>query len=379
MLIAKMFFWVGAAGLFYIYAGYPLGVWLLARLWPKPVKKAPYSGALSVVLVAHNEESVLPDKIKSLLNSNRTEQIAEIIVASDGSTDRTVEIVRALDDSRIRAIEFPSRRGKASVLNDIIPLCTNEIVVLTDARQKLHPNALSALVAAFADERVGVVSGALVLCDSGGSAAVTKGIVRYWNYEKAIRQSEGRFSSVPGATGALYAIRKHLFRPIPPNTLVDDVAIPMQIILQGYRCVFEADAVVYDRPSMDGHSEAIRKRRTLAGNLQLMAFFPEWLAPWKNPIWIQFVSHKLARLFTPFLLMLIFAGSLALAWNPLYRGCFLVQLAFYGLVVGAWRAQKVGLKLPGMGFPLAILLFNSAILAAWGDALRGRYEVRWKR
>jgi biofilm PGA synthesis N-glycosyltransferase PgaC len=379
MFMLEILFWASVVGLGYIYAGYPLGVWLWAHLWPRPVRKAPYSGSVSVVIAAYNEEAAVAEKIRSLLEASGSELISEILVASDGSTDGTVHAAKSISDSRIQVEAFPDRRGKASVLNDVVPRCQNDLVVLTDARQTLHPQALSALLSSFVDPHVGVVSGALVLREPNDSAAVATGVVRYWNYEKSIRRAESLVASVPGATGAFYAIRKNLFQSIPPDSLLDDVAIPMQAVMQGYRCIFEEEAEVYDWASKDVRAEAVRKRRTLAGNLQLVGHFPAWLLPWKNPIWLQFISHKLARLLTPFLLVLGFVSSLLLWCSPFYLGCLLAQLVFYAWVLGAWGAQQCGWKLPGMGLPLAFFLFNTAIIAAWADALHGQYDVRWKR
>lgn len=369
----KALFWISAIGVIYLYLGYPAWVWLMARMRPRPVRKAPYGGLCSVVVAAHNEAETLPRKLASLLASADGERIGEVLVGSDGSDDGTVQAVEALRDKRVRVVTFPERRGKAAVLNDLVPQCRSEVVVLTDARQEIEPGALAALLANFADERVGVVSGELVF-RGGGTTVAARGVGFYWRYEKFIRRSESRFGSVPGATGALYAMRKELFRPIHVDSLLDDVAIPMQAIVGGARCVFESGAVVYDRPAESVAAENIRKRRTIAGNAQLIALYPGWLLPWRNPIWFQYVSHKLGRLLSPFFLLGALCASALLAREPAYAVLLSGQVLFYAVA------------LAGRVFPIrtcaAATMFvslNVTTLMALADAAAGRFNVKWER
>src|SRR6185369_4994012 len=278
---------ISLAGLAYIYAGYPALMWLLARAFGRAVNKQTGTAPFSVVIAAYNDAAVLRRKLDSIFASHHAARIREVIIASDGSTDETAAVVQSFGDPRIRFLDFEDRRGKPAVLNDTVPQCSSDIVILTDARQELHPAALGELAANFADETVGVVSGELVFRENNAGTTASQGIGFYWTYEKFIRKNESRFRSVPGATGALYAIRKRLFQPIDAHTLLDDVAIPMQAVMQQSRCIFEPQAIAYDVPSQSPRQETIRKRRTIAGNAQLVALRPEWLLPWRNPIWLQ--------------------------------------------------------------------------------------------
>lgn len=243
-------FWLSLSGLVYVYLGYPLLVRGLAKVRPlRTLKQDPsLDQKVSLVLASYNESPRLEIKLRDLLTSEQAQYIAEILIGSDGSTDDTPAMLARLNDPRIKLIEFPERRGKPAVLNDLIPRCTQDIVVLCDARQIFAPNAIPALLANMADPTVGVVSGELIFRKPGQTNMAGQGIGAYWRYEKSIRKAEARFRSVPGATGALYAIRKELFEPIPATTLLDDVVIPMQAIVRGYRCVFEPGAVAWDEP-----------------------------------------------------------------------------------------------------------------------------------
>jgi len=374
-----LIFWFSLALLSYIYAGYPLLVWALGRAWPFTPRREPFTGRMSVVIVGYNEASRLSQKLPSLLASDCASQIEEVLIGSDGSDDNTAAVIANFRDPRVRLVSFAERRGKPAVLNDLVPLCRTELVILMDARQALEPSALSRLAACFADERVGVVSGELVFRSESADSTAAEGIGAYWKYEKFIRKSESRFRSVPGATGALYAIRKSLFRPIPPQTLLDDVVIPMQAIERGYRCLIEPGAIAFDTPSQSPQQESVRKRRTIAGAAQLVIHQPRWLLPWRNPIWIEFVSHKIARLCSPGLLVLAAATNIALASQVLYGVLLALQIAFYAAAGVGYVFQRLGKKSSLFGLPLMFVSLNTTTTGALWDAIRGRFRATWQR
>lgn len=372
-------FWLSLVLLAYIYAGYPLLVWVLGRVRPFTPRREPFTGRMSVVIAGYNEASRLGPKLESLLASDCATQVDEVLIGSDGSDDNTAEVIEQFGDTRIRLIPFVERRGKPAVLNDVVPQCRNELVILMDARQMLEPTALSRLAACMADERVGVVSGELVFRSSHSGSTAAEGIGAYWKYEKFIRKSESRFRSVPGATGALYSIHKSLFRPIPPQTLLDDVVIPMQAVEQGYRCLIEPGAIAFDTPSQSPQQESVRKRRTIAGAAQLVINQPRWLLPWKNPIWLEFMSHKIARLGSPALLVVVIAANITLAAQPLYGVLLALQFLFYGAAGVGYLFQRQGKKSSLFGLPLMFVSLNTTTTGALWDALRGRFRATWQR
>ena len=379
MSAVAVIFWVSVFLLAYIYAGYPLLVWALGRVRPFVPRREVFTGRMSVVIVGYNEASRLSQKLQSLMASDCASLIEDVLIGSDGSDDNTAEVIANFGDPRVRLVSFEERRGKPAVLNDLVPQCRTELVILMDARQALDPSALSRLAACFADERVGVVSGELVFRSEHADSTAAEGIGAYWKYEKFIRKSESRFRSVPGATGALYAIRKSLFRPIPPQTLLDDVVIPMQAIEQGYRCLIEPGAIAYDTPSQSSQQESVRKRRTIAGAAQLVINQPRWLLPWKNPIWIEFVSHKIARLCSPALLVTAAVANIALASQLLYGVLVGLQFAFYAAAGVGFIFQRQGKKSSLFGLPLMFVSLNTTTTAALWDALRGRFHATWQR
>src|SRR5512143_564229 len=279
-------FWLAAALVAYTWAGYPVLIALLARWRPAPpVRKAKVTPRVSIVIAVHNEEDCIEAKLAGCLALDYPADRLEVVVASDGSDDRTDALVGGFAPGRVRLVRVP-RGGKAAALNAGIAQASGEILVLTDAREELEPGALRALVENFADPRIGAASGELHLRlrenPQGG-----EGLGLYWRYEKAIRRAESAFDSTVGVTGALWALRRDLHVPLDPRTILDDVAAPMEVVLGGFRVVFEPRALAYDLISDAPRREYQRKNRTLAGNYQLLALRPALLDPRRNRLFFQ--------------------------------------------------------------------------------------------
>jgi len=264
-------------------------------------------------------------------------------VVSDGSTDRTREAVapyvgearRPRGGAPVRLIELGSR-GKAVALNAGVMAARHDVLVFADARQRFARDAVRRLVANLADPTVGAVSGELVLdCEVGASASsVGESVGAYWRYEKWLRAKESAIDSMLGATGAIYAMRRSCWRPLPEGTILDDVLAPMRVVLEGRRVVFDETARAFDVTSPDAAAESRRKTRTLAGNYQVLALEPRLLVPGLNRVWVQYVSHKLGRLLVPWALVTLFVASAALArTSPLYLTVTAAQALFYGLAL----------------------------------------------
>lgn len=339
----KAAFWLSLAFVVYAYAGYPLLLAVWARLAPRPIRRfpaAPLPG-VSIVLAVRNEAARIAVRIDNLLSLDYPRDKLQIIVVSDGSVDGTLETL-AGHGAFVETIALPAV-GKAAALNAGVAAARHEIVVFADARQRFEPDAVSHLASAFADPEVGAVSGELVLSRSdAGETSVGEGVGLYWAYEKWIRRNESLIGSTVGATGAIYATRRALWRPLPPDSLLDDVMAPMRIVLAGYRVVFEPAARAFERVNDDASSETRRKTRTLAGNYQMVWHEPRLLLPWRNPIWMQFVSHKLFRLLVPYSLALLLAASVWLARESwVYALALAAQLVFYTLAAyGAALAHR---------------------------------------
>ncbi len=370
-------FWAFVSLLGYAYVGYPALVWAWATLRQRRPRRSRAEPTVSVLVVAYNEAARIEGRLENLLGLDYPRDRLEILLGSDGSTDATAEVARAADPAVVTVTAFERRRGKSAVLNDLVPKARGEIVVLADARQRFEPEAIRALVEPFADPRVGAVSGELILTHDPDGAAVGHGVGFYWRYEKFIRRNESHVDSTVGATGAVYAIRRELFEPIPEDTLLDDVLIPLRITRRGYRVLFEPGARAYDRAAATTAEEFARKVRTLAGNFQLFARERWAMNPLQNRLWLQTVSHKGLRLLLPLLHVGVFVANLPLAEGPLYRGVLLAQALFYASALGGYAGRNAGRRTPLLSVPYVICLLNCATLVGFLRFVTGRQRATW--
>ncbi len=320
------------AALFVVYtvAIYPIAVLALARRRPRAVRAAPCEPTVTVLLPVRNGEAYVERKLQSLAALDYPQSLIEVLVLSDGSTDGTEHLVERWPASNVRLIRLPAQ-GKAAALNAGIREAHGEILFLTDVRQPLEPASLRLLTACFADPEVGAASGEIVILAGHTQAEADIGLYR--RYEQTVRRALSAIDSVPGATGAIYAMRRSLARPMPPDTLLDDVFLPLAAFFAGFRVVLEPRARAIDYPT-SLHTEFARKVRTLAGVWQIVRFFPTLVTPGNRMLW-HFLSHKVFRLLLPHALLALLACSfflapplrlLALAWQALFYAAALVDI-----------------------------------------------------
>lgn len=363
--------------------GYPVCLYLLSLLKTKRTAKD-YSRTLpsvSVVIAARNEADTIRLRLDDLLQQQYPLDKLEIVVISDGSTDSTTLKIQEFiteQSANIRSVlylQLPVARGKPAALNIGVGAATGEIIVFTDCRQSFDERAICELVANFADEDIGCVSGELIFRENCNSRIAAE-MGAYWQYEKMVRRLESITGSVVGATGAIYAIRRELYVPIPDETLLDDVFCPLQCYLQGKRITFDSDARAYDVVSKDVKAEWQRKVRTLTGNWQLFSLIEGLLVPWKSRLWWRFFSHKVARLIVPyFLLLALFSSAVATGW--FFNGVFWLQVALYVTCCMAALMKPVR----DVKFIKIIYFFSVMNVAATLGLIRwlkGNYVANWK-
>jgi len=329
-------FVASAAFLVYVLFGYPLLLAVWARRRPRGILKRLDRKTVSVLLPVRNGEPWIRRKLESLLELNYPRELVEILVISDGSTDRTEAIVEEFAARGVELLRIPPS-GKAAALNWGLERAQGEILFFTDVRQPLDPECLNHLVACFADPEVGVVTGDLVVLEGDRQEEASVGL--YWKYEKWIRRQLNRLGSLLVVTGCFYAMRRALAVPLPAGTLADDAVLPLAVFLRGYRIVFEERARAYDFPTKL-EAEFRRKVRTLAGLFQLIRFYPALLGP-ANRMWLHFYSYKLSRLVLPYALLAILVSSFGLP--------------------GGWRAWSLG----GQALFYLLALADPAIPESW--------------
>ena len=344
----------------YVLFGYPLLLGFLARRFAKAPARGPYEPSVSIIVAVHNGAQFIEAKLKSILALDYERRRMEIIVASDGSTDRTIELARRFEPQGVRVLDLP-RKGKPATLNAAVAASSGEVLVLTDVRQTLAPESLRLLLENLADPQVGAASGELVILDGERTEERQTGL--YWRYELWIRLRLSELDSIFGATGAYYAIRRNLFVPIPDDSLLDDMYLPLAAFFRGYRLLVDPRARMFDYPT-GLESEFRRKWRTLAGNYQIIASYPGLLLPWRNRLWLHFMSYKFGRLLLPFALLIILAASFSLLtpWRELMIGA---QGVFYGTAIAdIWIPEGRALKRVTGVIRTFVTLMGAAFLAA---------------
>ncbi len=375
-------FWLCAGGVVYAYAGYPLLVWLVSRFYRDPAASGPEAlqsaewPMVSLVIAAYKEERVIVPRLVNATLLDYPADRLEIVVGVDGSEDCTGELVREFQDSRVRLVQYPVRRGKASVLNDTVPQVRGEIIVFSDANTMTQPDSIKQLVQHFADERVGAVCGKLELIDPASGQNVD-GI--YWKYENFLKRCEGRINGLLGVNGGIYAMRKELYQPIPTNAIVDDFLIGMRIHLQGRRLVYDPTAVALEETPDTIGQEFHRRSRIGAGGFQSL----QWLWPLLSPLrgWIAFTfwSHKILRWVCPLFMLGALIANIALASQPQYLTLLLAQLGFY-LLAAVGLTWLSGNRLPrALRLPAMFVGMNSALLIGLWRSIRGIRGGTWKR
>jgi cellulose synthase/poly-beta-1,6-N-acetylglucosamine synthase-like glycosyltransferase len=356
----ELLFWTCCAALLWTYAVYPAAMVARAGLLRRR-RAAPVPAGLprvTVVLAVRNGAAELPARVANLLAQDYPADRLDVIVAINGSTDGTAgEAERlAAAEPRVTVLVTPAELGKAGALNAGAAAAEGEVLVFADTRQRFHLRAVRRLVRAFRDTSVGGVTGRLVIGDS--PLPVVSGVGLYWKFEMRLRLAESRTGSVVGATGAIYAVRRALFRPLPPAVILDDVWLPLAVVEQGYRIAMAPRAMAFDRPSGDYAAEYRRRVRTLVGNLELLRLMPRLLSPFSNRIFVRYVSHKLLRVLTPALCIGIVVSGL-LSGVPAYAAVAGGLVVLYALGV-----LGLVLRVRALALPSAFLLLHTAGITA---------------
>ena len=389
--MAGILFWFCVFLLFYTYAGYPLALAVLGRLFYRQVMVASITPDVALVVAAYNEEAVIAEKIKNCLNLNYPSEHLQIIVAADGSNDRTAEIVRSFSSQDVKLSYSPERLGKMAAVNRALLTVDQEIVIFSDANNMYKENTLRDLVKPFADVQVGGVTGSKQIYKKGDDLGKSDGL--YWRYESFIKKQESRLGSCVGAVGEIFAIRRNLFIPPDEKIINDDFWIAMQIVRQGYRVIYVPEARSFEHASSSERDEIIRRTRIVAGRYQAIvssfSFLPQF-----RPLYIwQMISHKYLRPLVPLLMIIaLLTNLIALATSPglsassllnltgIYGWIFIIiQFLFYFTAwLGSWL-KKRGISIKFFYLPTFLFNSNWAALLGFIRFITGKQTVVWQR
>ncbi len=373
----RTLFWISFAVLVYIYIGYPLLVWLLSRVFGREPAPEAITPKVSIVIPAFNEEAHIDAKLRNTLALDYPKGQLEIVVASDGSTDKTDAIVKSYERQGVRLLAMRDHLGKSAMLSRTVPLLTGEIVVFSDTSSELEPAALRALVRNFADRHIGCVCGLYRLKGAGGDLRA-QGEGLYWKYETFIKHQESRLHSILGAHGAFYAIRRALFDRLESTSINDDYLIPMRIVGQGYRAVYEPTAVSWEREIASVEGEFARRRRIAAGNCQQIIELSSMLLPTRGWVALEFFSHKVLRTLAPLFLLSMLVATF---WLPQpWLGVFLIaQTALYTAAWLGYLCHRSGRHIKWLSPPFYFCFGNLAMLAGLIRFFILRRQPAWGR
>ena len=377
--LTEILFWLAAAASLYAYVGFPLFLFAAALLRPRPVRRKPEWRSVSVVIAAYNEERTIHDRIDNALGQDYPSERIEVIVVSDGSDDATDRIVVSHPDSRVRLVRI-ERSGKVHALNRAVEVATGDILVFSDANTMFERRAVRRLVRNFADPEVGGVAGRKIYSADPGSDSCSRGETSYWSYDMWIKRLESASGSTVSADGAIYAIRRSLYRPVTDAAVTDDFAISTQVVEQGQRLVFDAEAVAYESTVPAAEQEFRRKVRLMTRGMRSVVLRRGLLDPRKHGLYsVHLLSHKVVRRLVPVFLLTLLATSLALTSKPLFLAAFLGQAVFYLAAVAGWalRRHRFG-RIKPLAIPFYYCLANLAALVALGRLVSGQRVERWQ-
>jgi cellulose synthase/poly-beta-1,6-N-acetylglucosamine synthase-like glycosyltransferase len=375
--VAEIFFWLSLGVLLYVYIGYPLFLLCLSTFFRKPRPMPGYTPFLSVLIAAYNEEGGIRKKIEQTLDLDYPPDKLEILVLSDGSTDRTDEIIQSFNEPRVRLLHVGGRKGKTNAQNEGIRHARGEVLVFSDATTIYHSQALRYLACNYLDTGVGAVSGCYQYFDPQGSSPTGLGTMAFWNYENYIKRVQSAIRTISGCCGCIYSVRREAYTPLAAE-VISDLVQPLHVIRKGYRVVFEDRALAYEETTQSTSEEFSMRVRVVTRGIRGLLSVPALLKPWKFG-WVSFQlwSHKISRWLVPFFLLGLFGGNLLLWGSPFYRWFLVIQAAFYALTVFSLLVPVQRLWKP-LGIPLYFCTLNAAALFSVIEVLRGKKYVVWQ-
>lgn len=358
---------------------YPATIWLLSRLFPAARISAPAQWpTVTAVLATRDDADTIVARIDDFLQAEYPPGLLSVTVGIDAAGPELLSAIRArCADRPVQVLASDAVGGKGAGLNAAVRAASGDILVFSDSQQRFAPDAISVMVSRLvADTRLAAVGGALQLPgdrpESGGRSPVEW----YWALERQLRAAEARVHSTVGLSGSIYAMWRREWLPMPDQLILDDVWLPMRLVLQGRRVGYELTATAWDARSTTAAQEKVRKVRTLTGNFQLMAWLPSLLVPIRNPIWLQFVSHKVLRLLTPWLVLALLLGGagvvLALVPAPMLPVLLTTMAAAAAAVLVTPKTRAITVRAASWGWSL-----QTAVVEATVNGLRGRWNV-WR-
>lgn len=383
----EILFWLSLFIVFYTFAGYGILLYILVRIRRLIKGKRTAPGldqvfpTLTLIIAAYNEESIIEEKIRNTLELSYPHDKLKFLFVTDGSSDRTPDLISAHD--RIKLMHTPVRSGKIQAIHRAMHEVDSEVVVFTDANTFLNKDALLLIARHYADPKVGAVSGEKRVQQEAVSDA-TAGEGFYWKYESALKKWDSELYSVVGAAGELFSVRRSLYQQVEPDTILDDFMISMLIAQQGYRIIYEPDAYASELSSDNIKEELKRKVRIAAGGIQSILRLKKLFNPFHYPVLsFQYISHRVLRwTITPFLMILALILNVVIVARSghwIYLVILLAQLLFYASAFAGWMLEKRKVKVKVLFIPYYFCVMNYAVLAGIVRYIGGNQSSVWEK
>ena len=371
-------FWIIILIILYTYAGYSLLILVLSLFFKRPPKKNEIYPKVTFLITAYNEEKSIAAKLEDTLSLDYPEDKLEVMVASDGSTDRTEEIVRGFAGRGVFLKRVEGRVGKTATQNEAVKAATGEIIIFSDATTKYSKDAIRKIVRNYADESVGAVSGRYEYVNPTG-APVGVGTILFWKYENFIKSMQTRIRTITGCCGCIYSVRKAAYVPLPPD-IISDLVEPLKIIEKGYRIVFEPEAVAYEETTEKPSEEFKMRIRVITRAMRGILYVKSLLNPFKYPfVSFQLISHKVLRWLIPFFLIgLLGSNYFLIGTHWFYNLVFAGQIVFYSSALIGLLTDRFGHKVKLLAIPLYFCVVNYASFLAFFKTLTGYKAVTWE-
>ncbi len=380
--MAEIIFWVSIVLVVYSYIGYPVLIVFLSYFIRNKVNASQIEPVVSILIAAYNEEKDIEKKLKNCFELDYPSSKLEIIVASDGSTDATDEIVKKYEgnDFGIPVVlhRVEGRLGKTAAQNSAVKVCKGEIVVFSDAASMYNPSSIKSLVRNYADQEVGAVSGMYnyIKNDNTSTGFAT---ILFWNLENFIKKSQTKIKTITGCCGCIYSVRRELYTELPPE-IISDLVEPLTIIKKGYRIVFEPEALALEETAGDAEDEFKMRIRVIVRGMNGMLYVKELFNIVKYPfVAFQLISHKVLRWMVPlFMIAAFFTNLLLIKGSYFYFFLFLGQVIFYGLSIAGYYLEKKGLHKFIFYLPLYFCTVNVAALISMYKVFRNENIITWQ-
>jgi cellulose synthase/poly-beta-1,6-N-acetylglucosamine synthase-like glycosyltransferase len=377
MIMFELIFWSFFLLIIYTYAGYSMLIVALAAIFRKPVSRGNIEPKVTFLITAYNEEQSIASKLENTLSLDYPRENLEVMVASDGSTDRTDEIVRNFRGRGVVLKRVEGRVGKTATQNEAVRAALGEIIIFSDATTRYERDVIRNIVRNYNDPEVGAVSGRYEYVNPTG-APIGTGTILFWKYENFIKRMQTRIKTITGCCGCIYSVRKEAYVSLPPD-IISDMVEPLKVIERGYRVVFEPEAVAFEETTEEPAEEFSMRIRVISRAMRGILYAKKLLNPFKYPfVSFQLISHKVLRWLIPFFLIVLFGANCFLLGTWFYNLSFAAQLSFYAAALAGLAADTFKRHVRILAVPLYFCVVNAASFFAFFRTLKGQKTVTWE-